>query len=424
MAATKTLFAPTVHCLRYFFIFSAILTSAYATELEWKSLTSFNDVRHMRLINDTLFIATSGGLLVNDYDNTSSPGSAFTNVDGLGTVDITDIIVDSAGQKWVTGKGRLLRFDYGTILPYLFFDQNNNLIKLHTAADVGDYLWVGTEIGLVLFSKIDDGGQIQDSYTLFDSLNPSPQVFDICLDGDTIWLATSAGLARADKSNPISLKSPSSWKTYDRIRYPELGSDNFTGIVKFENTFYAGTSSGLYNLDRTAIDTFLIMPLGPTSPFSEIKVANDSLFFYSSGAYGVIKNAVTTALSFTGLPVRPESGITNGVFRWANVRNTGIYQNSGGTFQVYPHSGMPLNATTDLTVDKQGNYTVGFQDGFGGRFQNNQWSKYKLGDFCTLAELDSSGNAWLGTFGNGIWRFDSGAPVKYDENNTTMRGNT
>lgn len=423
MAPSKDLFATakTVVIIVSIAFFSYSLT--FSQGLAWKSMTSFKDVRRMELINDTVYMATSGGLLINEVNNFTAPGREFTNVDGLGTVDITDIMIDGAGQKWVTGMGRLLKFDYSNSEPFLFFDQSNNLIKLHTCADDGDFIWVGTGIGLVLFSKIIDGGQIQDSYTLFDSLNPSPQVFDIYLDGDSIWIATSAGLAMANKANPILLKSPSFWKTYDRIRYPELGSDNFTRVIKFEGQIYAATSRGLYALERTSTDTFMVVPLGQASSFSELKVENDSLFFYSNTVFGVIKAGSSVALPTAGLPLPPATGITNGIFRWVNVREAGIYQNSGGIYQLYSFSGLPGNLVTDLTLDQDSVITAGFGPTGGGRLVNGGWNTVSIGENTTLATLDDFGAAWLGTFGNGLWRFQSGNVTNYDETNSTMHGN-
>jgi len=423
MASPKNIFASVSAVLVLIAAILLFSPASFSIDLEWKSMTSFKDVRRMRLIDDTVYMATSGGLLINDVNNTSMPGREFTNVDGLGTVDITDVIIDMTGQKWVTGMGRLLRFDYNGSEPFLFFDHSNNLIKLHTCADDGDFLWVGTEVGLVLFSKLDDGGQIQDSYTLFDSLNPSPEVFDIYLDGDTIWIATSGGLAMADKTNPILLKSPSFWKTYDRIRYPELGSDHFTRIVKFENTFYAATTRGLYNLDRTAVDTFKVVPFGQTSAFSDLKVENDSLFFYSTTVMGVIKDSASAALSTGGLPAPPATGVTNGSFRWVSVNNTAVYQNSSGSYQSYPYTGLPVNLVTDLTVNRDGVITAGFDNKGGGQLINGQWSTFPLGGTSTLATIDGSGDVWLGTFGNGLWRVANGVLTNYDDTNSTMRGN-
>ena len=193
-------------------LMSGLISSAFNVNvygLEWVNRTSFKEVRRMRLINDTLFLATSGGILA--VGNPNEPGREFLNTDGLGTTDITDIIVDNEDQKWVTGYGRLVKFNYENPVQYLFRDYDNDLLSLYSVVDESDHLWVGTDIGLVLFSKTLFGGQIQDSYTLFGDLNPDPSVLDITVIGDSIWLATSSGLAVADKSNPSLLKAPSSW---------------------------------------------------------------------------------------------------------------------------------------------------------------------------------------------------------------------
>ena len=133
-----------------------------ADEFDWTNFTSFKYVRQMRLIGDTVYVVSSGGVLaVSDF---GEQGVQYTNLDGLGTNDLTDIIRDASGQKWVTGFGRLIRFDDSNSRQYLFFDMDDNMFELHRVVDDGDYLWVGTDMGLVLFSKSIDDGQIQDSY--------------------------------------------------------------------------------------------------------------------------------------------------------------------------------------------------------------------------------------------------------------------
>jgi len=377
----------------------------------------------MSLINDTIYMATSGGLLVIAANDVNSPGQQLTNVDGLGTTDISEVIQDAAGVKWITGHGRLLRFENNSFEPFLFFDQDNNLLKLHSCVDDSGSLWIGTEIGLVLFSKTIDGGQIQDSYTLLGNLNPAPDVFDIYMDGDTLWLATSSGLAMADKSDPVQLKAPSFWTTYDRGMFPELASDTITRVEKFEGSIYIGTRRGLYRLDRTIVDTFVALPLGQTSEFTDLKVENDSLFFYSPGVFGVVKDTVVTALSTTGLSSPPTTGTSTGAFRWANIDNVNIYQNSSGSFAVYPYTGMPGNDVTDITVNSGGVITAGFRFKGAGRFANGQWTVIGLGKESTVLTLDPSDNTWIGTFGNGLWLNGESLMVNYDENNSSMRGN-
>ena len=56
----------------------------------------------MSLIDDTVYMATSGGLMILEAADVSTAGLQFTNVDGLGTTDITEVIKDASGAKWIS----------------------------------------------------------------------------------------------------------------------------------------------------------------------------------------------------------------------------------------------------------------------------------------------------------------------------------
>ena len=136
-----------------------LIAATAASATDWVTWTSFSsDVRRMREINDTVFVASSGGLLA--VSNPNSEGRRYTNLNGLGTTNIMDIIEDADGQKWVAGYGRLIKFDGSASRRFIFADIENELFGLYCVEDDGNYIWVGTERGLVLFSKTIDGGLI------------------------------------------------------------------------------------------------------------------------------------------------------------------------------------------------------------------------------------------------------------------------
>jgi ligand-binding sensor domain-containing protein len=376
----------------------------------------------MRLINDTLWVATSGGILaITDVD---SPGRKFDNLDGLGTTDITDIIEDADGQKWVTGFGRLIKFTEEDSKQFLF-EKDNSLLPLRCVIDDRDNLWVGAEIGLVLFSKTIDGGQIQDSYHQFGNLNPNPVVNDILLVGDTIWIATSSGLAVAEKTNPSRLKSPAAWTVFGIDNYPELGTEDMRRVIWFEQALYIGTAKGMFRLDKSPSDTsFTMMPIGVNATFTDLKIENDSLFFYYRWGMGVAKDSFFTALPRNGLPESPHTGLNNGSFRWVGLGGDGIYndRDSAGTYFEYPYTGPPGNNVSDLVIDKQGVVTAGFTEQPAAQYENGTWRAYDFYNRTTKVMLDSAGCAWVGTWGNGVWIIKDDTAVNYDETNSTLRG--
>jgi len=393
-----------------------------AYEAEWQTITSFKNVKRMRLIDDTLWVATSGGLLA--VTNVDSSGRKFDNLNGLETVDITDIIEDADGQKWVTGFGRLIRFAEGDSKQFLF-EKDNRLLSLNCVVDDGDSLWVGTDIGLVLFDKIFDDGQVEDSYYLFGSLNSNPAVRDILLVGDTIWLATSSGLAMSVKTNPDSLKSPAAWTVFSIDNYPELGTEDIRRVVRFEGDYYIATASGMFRLSCSGGDTsFVRTPSWLDLLVTDLKVENDTLFFYYAYAVGAYANSNFSYLFHGKLPSPPYTGVNNGAYRWVGLGGDGIYHDyySSNVPIEYPYTGPPGNNVSGLTVRADGLITAGFTEQKAAQYNGEAWIGYDVHSTTTEVILDSSGNAWVATWGNGVWVIKEDTVVNYDENNSTLRG--
>ncbi|MEW6412558.1 MAG: two-component regulator propeller domain-containing protein [Candidatus Zixiibacteriota bacterium] len=404
-----------------------LATSAAGRNTDWTNYTSFKSIRKMVPIDDTLYVATSGGILA--ITDVQTAGQEYTNLEGLGTNDITDIIKDASGQKWVAGFGRLIKFSDESSRQYLFFDIDDNLFRLRRVVDDGDNLWVGTDLGLVLFSKTIDDGQIQDSYQLFDDLNPSPAVFDILLVGDSIWVATSAGLAVADRSNPSLLKSPSSWTGFDISGYPELRSDSIINVVRYESGMYVATPRGVHQLQADVDTSFASVALGDAVTVYGIKLERDSLFiYYRNSAGGHIDyysgGSGLVNLSTAGLPSPAITGVANGATRWVAVSD-GIYENHTGVYLEYPYTGIPANEISDITVNRDGIVSAGFRVVSFASYIDSVWDEYGIWvrGGTTLLMTDSSDYLWMGTIGNGLWFYDGDTLKNYDENNSTMRGN-
>jgi len=392
----------------------------------WVTYTSANLARRMLIANDTLFITTSGGLLIT-YPDSTSPGRILTNLDGLGTTDLTDIILDAHGQKWITGNGRLIKFDPTAAEQYLFQDNDNNLIRLQCLADDGDYLWVGYPAGVVLFDKTRDGGLIQDSYQMFGRLPSSPSVTDILVIGDSIWLATSAGVVVADKSDPKLLKLGSSWVSFSSVSNPELGSATIRRLAWYKNQLLVATSNGLFRLDRLSSDTvFTKLPYNSTSNFTDLRIERDTLFVYSSRGMGRLVDSTVAPLAIGGLPYAPHTGAGSGANRWVGLVAGGVYRTDDtGRYIRFEDTGLPDNDVIDIAVGRSGLVSVAFARKPLADLVDGQWVSevYSVGSFATRLIADSSGVRWAGMFGGGLWRIGDGTPKNFDTTGTTLRGN-
>ena len=405
--------------------------STAAVDLEWINFTSLKEVRRVATINDTLFMATSGGILA--VTDPVLPGRHYTNLDGLGTNDITDIIRAADGQKWATGFGRLIQFDGSNSTQFSFFDGDGNLFRLNRVMDDGDNLWIGSDLGLVLFSTTNDGGQIQDSYQLFGDLNPSPIVNDILLKADSIWLATSSGLAVAVRTVPSLLKAPSNWAVFGLNKYPILATDTIQNVVAFEESIYVGTSRAVFRLEidtATSDTSFVEIPFGNNVSHTRLRVENDTLLIYfndnNGGGIGSLVGNELTMRFISGLPSAPVTGGSTVGRRWVGVRTGGVYYEEGdGTWAEYPYTGLPGNDITDISVTRDGQVTAAFRTLAVARLEDSAWIPYEFPVIQGTSVLmtDSLNRRWMGTIGNGLWLDDGDELVNFDETNTPMIGN-
>jgi len=416
---------PAIFVLIITLVSMAVGPAGASTPLDstWTSLTSLGDVRRIVVIGDTLYAATSGGILA--VAAGGGEPDTYLNTDGLGTVNISDIASDAEGRLWVTGAGRLVLFDGALSERYLVFDEDENLAMLHCVADDGDKLWVGSNLALLLYEKDDGGAEYKDYYDLYGNLNPAPAVFDILVDGDSIWLATAAGLAVADKSNPILLKARDHWTTFGLGEYPELGTDTVRRVVSFEGDIYLGTANGLFRLDRTPIDTFLTMlTVGQNELIGDVIVSGDTMFFYSPDGVGVLTGGSASVLPLAGLSGTPMTGASFDGERWVATTD-GIYHGSDDALAMYPHTGAPSNDVSGIAIGAEGYLTAGFNRNRPGQYIDGEWlaRDFFVQDGVVSADAGPYGSAWLGTFGNGLWLLTDEGEVNFDEQNSSLRGN-
>lgn len=409
-------------------LFFTAVSGAIAQSLEWTNSTSFKSVRRMALIDDTLYFATSGGILaVTDFED---PGRGFINVDGLGTNNITDVMVDASGQKWAAGYGRLIRFAESGSEQFLFFDPDDNLFRLNRIVDDGDNLWIATDLGLVLFSKTEDGGQIHDSYQLFGDLEPAPKVYDVLLRGDSIWIATSAGLAAGDRTNPLLLKSPANWTGFALSEYVGI-TDEVINVVDYDSRLYVATSRGAYQMETGADTSFLRVGLDGLAELYHLKTENDSLFVYYRTSDGpriaVVADTTADSLNIAGLPSGPLTGLGDGRYRWVAATD-GIYMCDGSLasceYAEYEYTGLPGNTVTGITVNSEAVVSGGFGKALA-RYVDGSWAEFDVDvrSGTTRIMTDHSGNTWMGTNGNGLFLYDGDTLIHYDNENSTMIGN-
>jgi ligand-binding sensor domain-containing protein len=279
---------------------------------------------------------------------------------------------------------------------------------------------------LALFSKETDGGQIEDFYGRFGSFNPDPAVKDILILGDTIWIATSSGIAMADKSNPDLLKSYLNWKTFNFSNYPELGTDNMTSLVYYHGSIYVGGYKGAYRLTIIGDDTsFVRLPTRNNIIVQRIEVDGDSLIVYAAGGFFVY-NGTTTSWNHT--PNLPEGVFMSGQFidtiHWIGLQSKGIYFGEDSIYAKYPDGGLPGNNVTALSSNMDGRLVGCFYKDNIARLEKDSWIPFysRTGEWATSTVQDDSGGIWIGTWGDGLGLVSDDTTIVFKEDNSLLSG--
>ncbi|MDF1544779.1 MAG: two-component regulator propeller domain-containing protein [bacterium] len=391
----------------------------------WQNLTSFSEIRRLRLIDGNLYAATSGGIQI--ISSHLKKPETILNTDGIGTVDIYDLVQDGSGSVWVAGNGRLAKIEGKSVQSYLILDRDNNPLPLYCLVNDGEFIWLGSDVGLLLFSKNDDGGQIQDSYLLFDSLAADPAVYDILLENDSLWIATSAGLAVAPRSDLTQLKAPESWKGFyfENDRHRGLGNDTVTSVVKSGNSVYAATPRAIVRVDLVA-DT--IISVNADSLFqAKVRSINDTVYYFrkraSNADFGLIDSDSLKPLSVqldTQTPVEGASFL--GQF-WLGTESDGLFYTDGDEYVPFSFMGLPGVSNTDIATRSNGELIAGFSNRVAGIMSDSVWNSNLFFRVSSSVMADSAGGAYIGTAGDGIWRIDIKQRPHYDRSNSTLIGN-
>ena len=403
---------------------AALVVVSSVSAGEWEIFTSTSQVRYVDYFNDSLQVVTSGGLLI--IDPVTLGLKKVVNTDGLGTNNLFHIIKDSNDAVWMAGYGRLIKNAGGVYTPYLFYDRNDNLLTLYSLADDGDYLWVGTSSGLALFSKIADGGQIDDFYYRFGDFNPEPIVNDLLIVGDTIWMATSSGLAVADKSDPGLLKSYVNWTTFNTSNFPELAVDTVTSVARFRDKIYIGTTRDVFRLTISGTDTsFTDVPTRSPISVKDIRVEGDSLVIYATDGFFIYNGSTST---WNSTATTPDYNFASGKFingtHWLGMQKFGIYIGVDNIYTKYNDGGLISNNITGFSFNSSGRPGACFGTYGVALYDSTGWNKVNIAvrDGATSSYQDVNNNIWVGTWGNGAYKVSPETTINYDENNSSLRG--
>lgn len=206
---------------------------------DWQTLTNMNDVRGLTFFNGQIWAVSDGGMF--GYDLESGDVQKVTNVEGLRSIDLTCITVNSKGQLIVAGREGILQIYNPSdgSWQYQYALQDNEIQALNANQDT---LWVTTLEGIGVL--VDDGR----AYVFKDFFHNFPQNIDTAfvsaVFAGKIWLGTNKGLLAAPSDfGRFPINDPQRWQVFTVSQ--NLPNNRILALLPDGDKLWLGASSGL-----------------------------------------------------------------------------------------------------------------------------------------------------------------------------------
>lgn len=339
---------------------------------------------------------------------------------GLSQSTVTAMAQDASGNLWLGTRDGLNRYDgYGFRSFHADSSDSlsladNAITALRMAED--GLLWIGTESGL---SCYDFQQQLFRNYSLGAHSTP---LFDLLSHEGMLYLATDSGLLLFD---PRRQEVKESLLAGLRIRSLQLSTDHSALLL--------GTENGLYRYHFERHETLRLTSSIPSFDLSSIVVAPSGGYWVATHGNGLLRLSEELLLlrhyrseEFKGLSsnwIRTLRMDPSGRLWIGTYNGLSIYDEAEGHFEAYHHTpgargSISHNSVWSIFVDRQQGVWVGTY--YGGvnyyhpsatRFRtlrcDNHSSTPIDGTVSCIVEDGASGNLWIGTNDDGLFRYEA-----------------
>ncbi|MFC1568644.1 two-component regulator propeller domain-containing protein [bacterium] len=386
------------------FVIIPLTFYAQSRHWEWKTFTSTREIRDMTLFDDQLWCATEGGLLL--FDIESHQFEAWTNTEGVASVNVTSLCKDDSNNLWIGMKdGYLQRFDiqkkqWLTVTDYT--DYHIYDLVIH-----GDSLFVALDIGISVY--LISRQEVKETYKhLGEAIEAEIAVYSLLIQNNELWAITDQGISHTQLSHP-NLLDPQFWQNETEVA--SQSSNQILSIAHYKNTYWLGTERGIYQqMDDGSweylIETVDIQPI-------DFKVYDDILYVLTEGelyqydgiSWISIASNLPKSLSLDFKHNMCFIGTQQGIYAYSDDLLIGSYipDGPGGNF------------FSDLAVDQDGALWCCSSDFAGSsgngffKFSDDTWQVFNRAntnnldtDLAVSVAIDQNNRKWIGTWGKGV----------------------
>ncbi|MCK4753876.1 MAG: hypothetical protein KAS58_01505, partial [Calditrichia bacterium] len=371
---------------------------------DWKTITYMNDITDMVRSENEIWVSTTGGIY--KFIPEDSTYQIFTNIDGLGSLELTSIETDRYDHILASSRDGLInRYnrDLGLWKVYSSL-KGEDIVDLFTHQDT---LWVATKTGVGVFLLSEDKIEFRDFYNNFSVMVDN--AYRICVNNRRVYYATEHGLFHAS-SNFIknNLKISEAW---ERLTINDgLPANSVLDIVPTTDSLLVGTSSGAVSINEDNILSGINS--WDKGKVSKILVSDSDMYFVNDRAYyRQIENSwiwiKTESSSITSGFIDNYSTLWIGLDRGGIKRSDwnssflidGPASNHIGSLIKDRNGSLWISSGKFKLAQGEGFYHYDFDHWTNYKFYNNEW--YRKNNVVTVYE-DLTGKIWYGAWGGGI----------------------
>jgi ligand-binding sensor domain-containing protein len=402
--------------IRFLLITHLFLGSiVFAAIGDWTTITNKGDIRSLKIIGETVWCATNGGIF--RYNIIDSSYTNFTNTDGLTSIDIKTLEIDNEKNVWAGTKNGHINVYQAKEKRWEIIDDiiENEKHEIFDFALCGDSLFIGLDIGISLYHHISDPKkrEVKETYkNLGRGFNVEVPVKKIYIHNRDIWAATDYGIAKSNLGYS-NLLDPSFWTNYTAEK-TGLISNTIRDICSLNDEIFIATDKGIAKFDgefwtiiNTGLDEYDVQCL--TERFGQLFAAtNVSVYKYVDSKW---QKMGANATNITSLAIDDQQNVWISRAKLSTINSEGgfaMFNIQKASWQFFIPPGPGGNTITNLAIDQKGVlWCCTRYDGFAS-YDGNQWNVYRSNaygferdDFRAVL-VDRSNNKWFGSWGGGM----------------------
>lgn len=212
--------------------------------LHWTSFVNPQPIYDMVSQGNNIWAATSGGILI--FNKVDSSFQQITNTNGLPRNLVAKVSTDRYGNIWLlcVGGGLVVMTpDMNTKKTFTYMDGGLPSYNFSSIFIDGDSVWIGTDDFYKVWLYDMNGNPFTNTEEgkLLKNIQPSNEIRDIKIFGDSIWFCTNKGIGKTNKSLDSFIVYNSS---------NGLPNDTVYTVEKWDNYMWAGTKKGIARLHK------------------------------------------------------------------------------------------------------------------------------------------------------------------------------